>query len=177
VSELDAGDRDRSIRKRLEPCHRCAPPLDRAVVLLDEIIEILVRADLDVAPARVLSPQQPQGATTRHMAVERHLSSDARKRRRERLSKERLCSRRLATTGNGSTTGRRQRGPKAGDARSYRGAPGFREHVAVEIVEFGVVDSTIRVTMRATSSVKRFVSNRQLCEMMGLETGRLKFHG
>jgi hypothetical protein len=31
--------------------------------------------------------------------------------------------------------------------------------------------------MRATSSVKRFVSNRQLCEMMGLETGRLKFHG
>ena len=66
---------------------------------------------------------------------------------------------------------------RRGDARSYRGAPGFREHVAVEIVEFGVVDSTIRVTMRATSSVKRFVSNRQLCEMMGLETGRLKFHG
>ena len=91
VSELDAGDRDRSIRKRLEPCHRCAPPLDRAVVLLDEIIEILVRADLGVAPARVFSPQQPQGATTRHMAVERHLSWDARKRRCERLSKERLC--------------------------------------------------------------------------------------
>jgi hypothetical protein len=91
VSELDAGDRDRSIRKRLEPCHRCAPPLDRAVVLLDEIIEILVRAHPDVAPAQVLSPQQPQGATTRHMAVERHLSWDARKRRCERLSKERLC--------------------------------------------------------------------------------------
>src|ERR1035438_7716120 len=84
VSELDAGDRDRSIRKRLEPSHRCAPPLDRAVVLLDEIIEILVRADLDVAPARVFSPPQPQGATTRDVSVERHFARNARKGRGER---------------------------------------------------------------------------------------------
>jgi hypothetical protein len=37
------------------------------MVLLDEVVEILVRANLHIPPARVLTSQKPQGATTRHM--------------------------------------------------------------------------------------------------------------
>jgi hypothetical protein len=41
MRKLDAGDRNDRVRKRLEPGHRRAPPIDRAVVLFDEIVEIL----------------------------------------------------------------------------------------------------------------------------------------
>jgi hypothetical protein len=59
VSELVTGDRDRNIRKRLEPCHRCLSPSDRAVVLLDEIIEILVCAHPAISQGNVsLGPAQ-----------------------------------------------------------------------------------------------------------------------
>ena len=47
---------------------------------------------LHVPPARMLASQQPQRATTRHVAVERHFSRDTRQVRRECLAKERLCS-------------------------------------------------------------------------------------
>ena len=44
MGQLDAGDRDGCVRERLEPSHIDAASLDRAVVLLDEVVEILVRA-------------------------------------------------------------------------------------------------------------------------------------
>jgi hypothetical protein len=38
VSELDASDRGRRVRERLEPGHRRTAPLDRAVVLFNQIV-------------------------------------------------------------------------------------------------------------------------------------------
>ena len=73
--------------------NRRAASLDGAVVLLDEVVQILVRPNLHVAPARVFASQQPQRASTRHVAVERHFAGHTRKRRGKRLTKERLCGR------------------------------------------------------------------------------------
>ena len=42
--QLNSGNCDGRIRERFEPSHRCATPLDRAVVLLDQVVEVLVRA-------------------------------------------------------------------------------------------------------------------------------------
>src|SRR5450759_4410895 len=93
MCQLNSGNGDGCIRERFEPSHRCATPLDRAVVLLDQVVEVLVRAHLDVPPARVFTSQQPQCAPTRHMTVESHFARDAWSVRRERLAKECLCGR------------------------------------------------------------------------------------
>ena len=50
----------------LKASHRDAAPLDRAVVLLDDVVEIFVRANLDVAPKGVFASQQPQCSPTRY---------------------------------------------------------------------------------------------------------------
>src|SRR5450631_3478973 len=92
MCQLTSGNGDGRIRERLEPSHRCATPLDRAVVLLDQIVAVLVCAHLDVPPARVFTSQQPQCAPTRHMTVESHFAWDAWSVRRECLAKERLRS-------------------------------------------------------------------------------------
>jgi hypothetical protein len=63
------------------------------VVLLDDIVEILVGPDLHIAPAGVLTSQQPQRASTRHVAVERYLARHTRKGRGKRFAKECLCGR------------------------------------------------------------------------------------
>jgi len=43
VGEFNTGDRNGRVVERLEASHRGAAPLDRAVVLLDEVVEVLVR--------------------------------------------------------------------------------------------------------------------------------------
>src|ERR1017187_9940986 len=48
MRELDAGNRDRRVRERLESGHRRAASLDGAVVLLNQVVQILVRPNLDV---------------------------------------------------------------------------------------------------------------------------------
>jgi hypothetical protein len=93
MRELDAGNRNRRVRERFESSHRRAASLDGAVVLLDQVIQIVVRPNLHVAPARVLTSQQPQCASTRHVSVERHFARHTRKRRGKRFTKERLCGR------------------------------------------------------------------------------------
>src|ERR1039457_3971765 len=93
MCQLNSGNGDGRIRERFEPSHRCATPLDRAVVLLDQVVEVLVRAHLDVPPARVFTSQQPQCAPTRHMTVESHFAWDAWSVCRERLAKECLSGR------------------------------------------------------------------------------------
>ena len=93
MGEFDAGDRNGRARERLEPGHRRTSSLDRAVVLLDEVVEILVRPYLHVAPAGVFTAQQPQRTPARHMTVERHFAWNARRARGERLAKERLRGR------------------------------------------------------------------------------------
>src|ERR1017187_9410105 len=77
MGQLDASDRDGRVRERLEPSHRRTASLDRPMILLDQVVEVLVRAHLDVPPARMLSAQQPQCAPTRHMTVENHFAWDA----------------------------------------------------------------------------------------------------
>ena len=93
MGEFDASDRDRRVCERLEPSHRRTPALDGAVILFDHVVEILVRANLDVPPARVLSSQQPQCASTRHMTIKGHFSRYTRQGRCKGLAKERLCGR------------------------------------------------------------------------------------
>src|SRR5450631_4215139 len=63
MGELDAGNRDGRVCEGLEARHRCTASLDRAVVLLDEVVQIPVRPYLHVAPAGVFTSQQPQRAT------------------------------------------------------------------------------------------------------------------
>jgi hypothetical protein len=60
MRQLDASDCDGRVLERLEPGHRFAASLDRAMVLLNEVIQILVRPHFNIAPARVLTSQQPQ---------------------------------------------------------------------------------------------------------------------
>src|SRR5450631_3654354 len=91
MCQLNSGNGNGRIRERFEPGHRRAASLDGAVVLLDEVVEVLVCTHLHVPPARMLASQQPQCAPTRHMTVERHFSRDTRQVRRECLAKERLC--------------------------------------------------------------------------------------
>src|ERR1035438_1651792 len=93
MCQLNSGNGDGRIRERFEPSQRCATLLDRAVVLLDQVVEVLVRAHLDVPPARVFTSQQPQCAPTRHMTGESHFAWDAWRVRRERLAKECWCGR------------------------------------------------------------------------------------
>src|SRR5450631_2638118 len=53
MGQLDAGDRDGGVRERLEPSHIDAASLDRAVVLFDDVVQVLARAHFDVAPTRM----------------------------------------------------------------------------------------------------------------------------
>ena len=40
------------------------------MVLLDDVVEVLAGSDFHAAPDRMLSPQSPQSAPTRHMAID-----------------------------------------------------------------------------------------------------------
>src|ERR1019366_8670404 len=93
MCQLNSGNGDGRIRERFEPSHRRTAPLDRPMILLDDVVQILAAPHLDVPPARMLSAQQPQCAPTRHMTVESHFAWDAWSVRRERLAKECLCGR------------------------------------------------------------------------------------
>jgi hypothetical protein len=59
VRELSAGDRDGRSRERLEPGHRRTTPLDRTMVLLDDLVQVLAGPHFDVAPARVVALKEP----------------------------------------------------------------------------------------------------------------------
>ena len=88
VRQLDTGDGDGRVLEGLEPRHRCAAPLDRPMVLLNNVIQVLAGSHLDVALARMLFAQEPQRAPTGHVAIMRHFARYARGRRFERLAKE-----------------------------------------------------------------------------------------
>lgn len=47
------------------------------MILLNEIVEVLNRPHLDVAPARMFSSQQPECAMTGDVPVERHFARHA----------------------------------------------------------------------------------------------------
>src|SRR5882672_12738331 len=69
MRQLDSGKCDRSILERFEARHRRAPSLDRPVVLLDDVVEVLAGSNFHFAPDWI-SPQSPQRAPTRHMAID-----------------------------------------------------------------------------------------------------------
>jgi hypothetical protein len=93
MGEFDAGDRDGGVRERFEAGHLCTSALDRAMVLLDDVVQIAARSNLHVAPARVLASKQPQRATTRDVTVKRDLARHAWSNGGERFAKECLCGR------------------------------------------------------------------------------------
>jgi hypothetical protein len=51
-----------------------APPFDRPMVLLNDIVEVFTAPDFDIQPLRIFPPKQSQGSMARHMAVQRHFS-------------------------------------------------------------------------------------------------------
>jgi hypothetical protein len=74
MGKLDAGQCYGRTPKRLEACHRGAPALDRPMILLNEIVEVLVTPHLDVLPLWVLPPQKPNGQVALLEAIERYLA-------------------------------------------------------------------------------------------------------
>ena len=93
MRQFDTGNRDGRVLERLEARHRGAASLDRPMILLDEVVQILVRPYHHVAPAWMFASQQPQRATTGNLTIERHFARHAWQGGRERLAKERLRSR------------------------------------------------------------------------------------
>ena len=90
MRQFDASNCDGRVRERFEPSHRRTASLDRPMILLNDVVEILASPHVQVPPTGVLTPQQPQRATSRDVTVERHLPWDARSVRGMRLTKERF---------------------------------------------------------------------------------------
>src|SRR3974390_2637381 len=90
MRQLNSRQRDGGGPKRLQPKHRRAASLDRAVILLDDVIKIAARAHLDGLPARILLGEQPQPPMGCRAAIEIDLLRPPRTCRLDRLSKELL---------------------------------------------------------------------------------------
>src|SRR5271156_3574193 len=90
MGKLNARDRDSGIRKRLESSHRRAASLDRPMILLDDVVQVLAASRLDVSPAQVLPAQQPQRSMARYVSIERDLARHAGRFCRTSLAEERL---------------------------------------------------------------------------------------
>jgi len=65
VRKFDAGDCDSSVRERFEPGHRRTASLDRAVVLLDDVVQVSAGPHVGVSPIRMLASQEPERAARR----------------------------------------------------------------------------------------------------------------
>jgi hypothetical protein len=63
MRELDSGNGDGRIAERLETGHRGAAPFDRAMVLLNYIVEVPAAPDLDIQPLRIF-PSDAAAANT-----------------------------------------------------------------------------------------------------------------
>jgi hypothetical protein len=58
MRKLDANDCHRCGLDGLEPEHRCTSSLDRSVILLDDVVEVLAGSNMHAPPRRMLSPKQ-----------------------------------------------------------------------------------------------------------------------
>ena len=61
MQQLDAGNRDRRMSVALQPQHRSQTSFDPAVILLDDIVEILARADRDNPQSSIFGPKLTNG--------------------------------------------------------------------------------------------------------------------
>ena len=83
MRKLDSGQGNGPTPERLEsPYHRGASAFDRAMILLDDIIEVLVASHLNILPLRILAPQKPKGHVALQVAIERDLARPPRQTRR-----------------------------------------------------------------------------------------------
>ena len=78
--------------KRLETLQRSALRFDPAMVLFDNVVEVLAGAHAHVAPLDAFSAQLPERGSTRHMAIECDRAREPLPIRVERLAKESLGS-------------------------------------------------------------------------------------
>jgi hypothetical protein len=90
MRKLNARDRDGGVGERLESGHGDAAPLDRTMVLLNNVVQVFAASDLDVPPAGMLPSQQPQRPMTRHVSIERDLARHSRRLGLKSLAEERL---------------------------------------------------------------------------------------
>ena len=73
MHEFDAGDRRRGSSKVLEAEHRSEPQLDRSVILLDQIVDVLGRPDLALISLGMFAESLLGRAMRSLIAVERDL--------------------------------------------------------------------------------------------------------
>jgi hypothetical protein len=80
MQQLDAGNRDRRMSEVLQSQHSPKTPFHPAVILLDDIIEILARADRDRPQLSIFGPKLPNGpmrSLVRGCTLTRQLASAA----------------------------------------------------------------------------------------------------
>ena len=58
MRQLDSGNGDGRIVERLEAGHRGTAPFDRAMILLNDIVEVLAGPYFDVPPPRIFPSKQ-----------------------------------------------------------------------------------------------------------------------
>jgi len=90
MRKLDARDCHRCGLHGLEPEHRHTSSLDRSVILLDDVVEVLAGSNMHTTLSGMLSPKQPEGAMARPMTIEGHLLRRTVRMRGEGFPEERL---------------------------------------------------------------------------------------
>src|SRR5688572_19519647 len=99
MRQLDASERYRCIAERFEAQHGSAAAFDRAMILLNDVVQVGTLPDQNVLPPRILTAQKPQRLMTRRVPVERNLARPPRQAGRQCLAEEGL-SRRNASIGS-----------------------------------------------------------------------------
>lgn len=90
MRKLDTRQRDGRGSKRLKARHGSAAAFDRAMVLLDDVVEIAATPDDDASPPCIFLAQQTQRSVARDIAIEVYFARPSWQVRGHGLSKERL---------------------------------------------------------------------------------------
>ena len=70
MRQLDASERYRRIAERFEAQHGSAAAFDRAMILLNDVVQIGAVPDENILPPRILPTQEPQRLMTRGVPVQ-----------------------------------------------------------------------------------------------------------
>jgi len=93
MRQLDASERYRCVAERFEAQHGSTAALDRAMILLNDVIQVGTVPHENILPLRILPAQESQRLMTRGVTVERDLARPTRQARGQCLAKECLCRR------------------------------------------------------------------------------------
>ncbi len=74
MRQLDAGERYRRVAERLEAQHLSAAAFDRAMILLNDVVQVAAVPDENILPPRILPAQKPQRLMTWRVPVKRDLA-------------------------------------------------------------------------------------------------------